>query len=126
MKIHIFYLVLLCLFCSIGCSDTVTLSYDESTEGSILSTNVTLSPEENVKSYLSQVGGEFSKIKIYNESGNSCACTITGGNCTCKLPNAKGASGQCSDANSKCTRNKVIKIKVKESEKELFSAIGFK
>ena len=122
---NVFFVISIIVFSTLlSCGDTVTLTYDEKSQGSILSVDPSISPEENVEKYVTQSNLSFSKLRIYNESGGTCACTITGGNCKCKLPNSKNGN-TCEDSNSKCTLNKVIKIQVDPNDIHLFEKVGF-
>lgn len=109
-----------------ACEETVTLSYSESTQGSILEKDLSKSPEDNLKIYLASAGASFSKIKILNKNGATCACTLLDGKCTCKLNNSIGANAGCDDVNSKCTADKMVKIEVDPNDVPSFNSLGFK
>ena len=117
---------LLLLFTFSSCDDSVQLSYDEATQGAILSKDLTKSPIENVQIHLNTLSDSYSKIRIYNEKGVSCGCTFGKGNCLCKLPNGGDMGKGCSEKASTCTQNKVIKIKVAPEDAAKFAAVGFK
>lgn len=110
-----------------SCEDNYeTISYDESSQAAILSNDLKLSPEENVKAYLASVDVDYKKVRIYSASGQDCKCSKGKKSCYCKLKNEGYGDHSCDEADAVCTEQKMISIKVAPENKEKFANLGFK
>ena len=123
------YLLAFLLIGIFSCKDNLaTISYDESKQGAILSKDLNKSAEDNVKDYLQSVDANYKKVKITSLEGSKCACAKFKSNCYCNLKNAPhaNAKNKCAIADSECTEQKIIKIKVAPEDVDKFAAVGFK